>query len=176
MSSLPSIRSNSWRENTRLVQASLVGVRRRKFCRATHAASLTTKVSATQTPEVLRVLYRPSSASAQRQFGPTTYDHRWSVPGAMLGSVVAGNSGWIPTSKLLFGVAVCRQGNTGVTSKLAAKKHRIQDRKTTTPTVGDFFGREGSFFFKRGNNEKAVFSFDGTAVTTTQARIMGRKP
>lgn len=80
------------------------------------------------------------------------------------------------TKKRVFVVAVKRNGDDALKSKLARWKQSMERPTPTPPTVGSFLGRQGSFFLKRGRNDKEIFSFSKPTVAITQEQIMARKP
>ena len=82
----------------------------------------------------------------------------------------------IPTNKRrLFVAAVKRHGDDSLKSKLAKWKQNVERPAPSTPSVGAYLGRQGSFL-KRGRDVKEIFSFTESTVTITQEQIMGRKP
>ncbi|CAB1113987.1 unnamed protein product [Ectocarpus sp. CCAP 1310/34] len=83
----------------------------------------------------------------------------------------------VPTNKQrVFVVAVKRYGDDNLGSKLQRWKQNVERSAPSIPTVGEYLGRAGSFFLKRGALHKEIFSFAEPTVTITKDHIMARKP
>lgn len=108
----------------------------------------------------------------QLQFGLTDVQAQY-VHKTSLSAVAAG----IPTRQTagVCVVVVRRRGDEEVASKLTRWKKIFDGRKPTAPTLGEFLRRYSSFFLKRRQNNKGVFSFDGKALTLTQNTCHGTK-
>lgn len=82
----------------------------------------------------------------------------------------------VPTAKRrMFVVAIKKQGDNELGSNLIKWKRNVERPASTTPTVGSFLGKQGSFFLKRGRGTKEIFPFNGSTVTITREHIMARK-
>ena len=48
--------------------------------------------------------------------------------------------------------------------------------KAQPTTLGEFIGREGSYFLNRKKGEQKIFSFEGPILSLTRSHILGEKP
>ena len=87
-------------------------------------------------------------------------DHRFATPDAHgwlwdgNGDLEATTVG-IPTNKRrLFVAAVKRHGDDSLKSKLTKWKQNVERPAPSTPSVGAYLGRQGSFFLTRGRDVK----------------------
>lgn len=83
----------------------------------------------------------------------------------------------VPTGRQRrFIAAVRTRGDSTVEDKLVRWKRRVEGRLQVACSLGEFLGREGVFFLRRGPEEKGIFSFDEIIPALTHKHIMGRKP
>lgn len=77
-------------------------------------------------------------------------------------AVVSTGSVGVSSSKArTFVVGNKRHGHDGHKEKLRAWKKRLEQRGDSPHTLsGDFHGRDGPYFLKKGANERGVFSFE----------------
>ena len=55
-------------------------------------------------------------------------------------------------------------------------KRRLEKIKQPVQELGEFLGRRGAYFLKRGNGERAIYSFSEPIISLNRAHIMGAKP
>ena len=90
---------------------------------------------------------------------------------------ISATSVGIPTSKRrVFVTAVKKYGDDQLAAKLTRWRRNVQRSPPTQPSLGEFLGRHGVYYLKRGKGEKQIFSFAKPAITITQAQIMSKKP
>ena len=55
-------------------------------------------------------------------------------------------------------------------------KARLTDIRVRPVTLGEFIGREGSYFLSRKKGEQKIFSFEDLIMSLTRGHILGEKP
>ena len=68
------------------------------------------------------------------------------------------------------------KGGLATKGKLAVWKRRLEKLKQPVQELGEFLGRRGAYFLKRGNGERAIYSFNEPIISLNRAHIMGEKP
>ena len=82
---------------------------------------------------------------------------------------------WIPwRRKRTFVVGI--KGGLATKGKLAVWKRRLEKVKQPVQESREFLGRRGAYFLKRGDGERAIYSFNEPITSLNRAHIMGEKP
>ena len=68
------------------------------------------------------------------------------------------------------------KGGLAAKGKLAVWKRKLEMVKQPVQELEEFLGRRGAYFLKRGNGERAIFSFNEPIISLNRAHIMGGKP
>ena len=68
------------------------------------------------------------------------------------------------------------KGDLATKGKLAVWMRRLEKVKQPVQGLGEFLGRRGAYFLKRGNGERAIYSFSEPIISLNRAHIMGEKP
>ena len=68
------------------------------------------------------------------------------------------------------------KGGLATKGKLAVWKRRLEKLKQPIQELEEFLGRRGAYFLKRGNGERAIYSFNEPIISLNRAHIMGEKP
>ena len=90
---------------------------------------------------------------------------------------VAANSVGVPSGKRkAFAVGVRSGKPGGEGEKLGEWKRDLEGRDSGCISLGGFLGRSGTYFLKRGLEEKAIFDFHDPILSITRAHVMGEKP
>ena len=79
---------------------------------------------------------------------------------------------WRRTQTFVVGI----KGDLATKGKLALWKRRLQKVKQPVQELGEFIGRGGAYFLKKGNGERAIYSFNEPIISLNRAHIMGEKP
>ena len=79
---------------------------------------------------------------------------------------------WWRKRKLVVGI----KGGLATKGKLAVWKRRLEKVKQPVQELGEFLGRRGAYFLKRGNGERAIYSFNEPIISLNRAHIMGENP
>ena len=68
------------------------------------------------------------------------------------------------------------QGSLATKGKLAVWKRRLEKVKQPVQELGELLGRRGAYFLRRGNGERAIYSFNEPIISLNRAHIMGERP
>ena len=68
------------------------------------------------------------------------------------------------------------KGGLATKGKLAVWKRKLEKLKQPVQELGEFLGRRGAYFLKRGNGERAIYSFNEPIISLNRAHIMAEKP
>ena len=68
------------------------------------------------------------------------------------------------------------KGGLATKVKLAVWKRRLEKVKQPVQELGKILRRGGAYFLKRGNGERAIYSFNEPSMSLNRAHIMGQKP
>ena len=66
-------------------------------------------------------------------------------------------------------------GGLATKGKLAVWKRRLEKGEQPVQELGEFLGR-GAYFLKRGNGERAIYSFNEPIISLNRAHITGERP
>ena len=81
----------------------------------------------------------------------------------------------VPSTKRKTFVA-CVRNLPNTEERLARWKARLTDMRVRSVTLGEFIGREGSYFLSRKKSEQKIFSFEDSIMSLTRGHILGEKP
>ena len=81
----------------------------------------------------------------------------------------------VPSTKKKTFIA-CIRNRPNAEERLTRWKARLTDMKAQPTTLGEFIGREGSYFLNRKKGEQKIFSFEGPILSLTRSHIPGEKP
>ena len=73
-------------------------------------------------------------------------------------------------------IVACVRNHPSAEERLTRWKGRLTDMRTQPITLGEFIGREGSYFLNRKKGEQRIFSFEDPIVLLTRGHILGEKP
>ena len=88
--------------------------------------------------------------------------------------ILASEVGIMWRRKRTFVVGI--KGGLATKGKLAVWKRKLEKLKQPVQELGEFLGRRGAYFLKRGNGERAIHSFNEPIISLNRAHIMGEKP
>ena len=82
----------------------------------------------------------------------------------------------VPSNKRKTFVA-CVRNHPNAEERLSTRwKARLTDMRVRPVTLGEFIGREGSYFLNRKKGEQKIFSFEDSIMLLTRGHILGEKP
>ena len=77
------------------------------------------------------------------------------------------------TKRRMF--VACVQSHSSAEERLIRGKARLTDMRVQPVTLGEFVGREGSYFLNRKQGEQRIFSFEDPILSLTRGHILGEK-
>ena len=81
----------------------------------------------------------------------------------------------VPSTKRKTFVA-CVRNHPNAEERLTKWKVRLTGMRGRPVTLGEFIGREGSYFLSRKKGEQKIFSFKDAIMSLTRGHILGEKP
>ena len=81
----------------------------------------------------------------------------------------------VPSTKRRTFVA-CVRNHPCPEERLIGWKARLTDTRVQPVTLGEFVGRESSYFINRKQGEQRTFSFEHPILSLTRGHILGEKP
>ena len=81
----------------------------------------------------------------------------------------------VPSTKRKTFVA-CTQNHPSAEERLTTWKVRLTNMRAQPVTLGEFIGREGSYFLSRKKGEQEILSFEEPILSLTRGHILGEKP
>ena len=81
----------------------------------------------------------------------------------------------VPSPKRRTSVA-CVRSHPSAEERLIRWNDRLTDMRVQPVTLGEFIGREGSYFLNRKQGEERIFSFEDPILSLTQGHILGENP